>query len=103
MIKVSVLYPNTPDGHFDLDYYLTRHIPLVQERCGDALKRGEIEQGINAGEPGTKPPFRISGHLFFESTGAMENSLFRHMPELLADIPNYTNIQPTLQISEVLL
>ena len=66
-------------------------------------KRGEIEQGISAGEPGTKPPYRISGHLFFESTEAMEDSLFRHMPELLADIPNYTNIQPTVQISEVLL
>ncbi len=103
MIKVSVLYPNTPDGRFDVEYYLTRHVPLVQERCGEALKRGEIEQGINGGEPGTKPPFRISGHLFFESTEAMENSLFRHMPELLADIPNYTNIQPTMQISEVLL
>jgi hypothetical protein len=33
----------------------------------------------------------------------MENSQFRHMPEILADIPNGTNIQPTMQISEVLL
>ena len=73
------------------------------ERCGDALKRGEIERGLTGAEPGTKPAFRIAGHLFFESTEAMEGSLFRHMPEFLADIPNYTNIEPTVQISEVLL
>ena len=103
MIKVTVLYPNIPDGHFDVDYYLSHHIPLVQERCGEALKRGEIERGITGGEPGTEPPFRIAGHLVFESTEAMEGSLFRHLAEIMADIPNYTNIQPTVQISEVLM
>jgi len=103
MIKVSVLYPNTPDAKFDMDYYLARHIPLVQERCGDALKRGEVERGVAGAEPGSDAPFRVAGHLFFETPEAMQDSLFRHMSEIVADIPNYTNIQPTVQISEVVL
>ena len=32
MIKVSVMYPNTPGGRFDHDYYRDKHMPLVKER-----------------------------------------------------------------------
>lgn len=28
MIKVSVFYPNTAGCKFDMDYYLTRHMPM---------------------------------------------------------------------------
>jgi len=30
MIKVSVLYPNEKGKKFDMDYYGTKHLPLVQ-------------------------------------------------------------------------
>jgi len=26
MIKVSVLYPNKPGTHFDMNYYVTKHM-----------------------------------------------------------------------------
>jgi hypothetical protein len=29
MMKVSVLYPNTPGTHFDMNYYLAHHMPLA--------------------------------------------------------------------------
>src|SRR6185312_4185403 len=34
MIKVSVMYPNTPGGRFDHDYYRDKHMPLVKARLG---------------------------------------------------------------------
>ncbi len=30
MIKVTVLYPNEEGKKFDLDYYLNKHLPMVQ-------------------------------------------------------------------------
>lgn len=103
MIKVSVLYPNTREGRFDLNYYKNTHVPLVFERCGDAIKRGEMEWGIAGGDAGSPPPFRITAHLVFESAEAMERSFGHHLAEFIADLPNFTDIQPVVQVSEVLL
>ena len=102
MIKVSVLYPNTPDGWFDLDYYQRTHVPLVLQRCGDAIKRGEIERGIAGGDAASPAPFRITAHLLFESLESMQGSFGHHTAEFLADLPNFTDIQPVLQVAEVL-
>jgi uncharacterized protein (TIGR02118 family) len=103
MIKVSVLYPNTPDGRFDMEYYQTRHVPLVIERCAGAIRRGEIERGIAGGTPDAAAPFCVAGHLLFDSLEAMQASFGRHLQEFIADLPNFTDIQPTVQVSEVVL
>ena len=31
MYKVSVMYPNQKDCHFDLEYYRTKHMALVEK------------------------------------------------------------------------
>ena len=45
MIKVSVLYPNDAGSKFDMNYYLGKHIPLVQARLGAALRGGKWSRG----------------------------------------------------------
>lgn len=103
MIEVSVFYPNRPDAKFDMEYYTQRHVPLVLERCGPDVEPGGIERALAGGAFGLEAPYCAAGHLIFESREGMERSLGRHMPELLADVPNFTNIQPVVQISEVVL
>ena len=34
MIKVSFLYPYRENGHFDVDYYCTTHMPFAAGRPG---------------------------------------------------------------------
>jgi uncharacterized protein (TIGR02118 family) len=43
------------------------------------------------------------GHLYFDTTDAFLAAFGPHAEAILADIPNYTNTQPTIQISEVKL
>jgi hypothetical protein len=38
MIKVGVMYPNTPGARFDHDYDRDEQMPLVKSRMGDARK-----------------------------------------------------------------
>lgn len=103
MIKVSVLYPYAEDMSFDMDYYLGSHMPMVAERLGDALKGSSVDQGVAGGGPGQPPPFAAVGHLVFESVEAFQNAFAPHTAEIMGDVPNYTAITPTMQISEIRL
>jgi uncharacterized protein (TIGR02118 family) len=102
MIKISVLYPNGEGNVFDMKYYLAKHIPLVRRLSGAALKKVEVEEGVAGLAAGTPPAYLAMGHLLFESIAAFQ-SAGPHAAEIMGDIPNYTNTQPTIQISDVKL
>ena len=101
MIKVSVLYPNTAGCKFDMNYYLDQHMPMVQQKLGPACKRMAVGEGIAGGAPGAPATYVAMGHLYFDSTDAFQTAFAPHAQAIMADIPNYTNTQPTIQISEV--
>lgn len=103
MIKVSVLYPNGPGARFDHDYYRERHMPLVQNRMGDNCRRYTIDKGLAGGTPGSAPTYIGAGHLYCDSVEAFQAAFGPHAKEILADIPNYTNVAPVIQISEVVV
>ncbi len=103
MIKVSVFYPNQEGGRFDMDYYRDRHMPLVQNRIGAACKGIAVEHGLAGPAPGSKPAFIAMGHIYFDSVEAFQAAFIAHSAEFMADVPNYTNIQPSIQISEVVI
>src|SRR5262249_28508101 len=86
-----------------MEYYLTRHMPMVQQKLGPACKRMAVEEGIAGGAPGTPAIYVAMGHLYFDSTDAFQTAFAPHAQSILADIPNYTNTQPTIQVSEVRL
>lgn len=99
MIKASVMYPNGDDTTFDMDYYCNSHMALVRELLGVKVKGIGVDQGI--GQPGTPAPFIAIGHLMFDSVEEFQSAMNAHGPKLMADIPNYTNSRPTIQVSEV--
>jgi uncharacterized protein (TIGR02118 family) len=103
MIKVSVLYPLANGTKFDIDYYCKNHMPMVQRKLGSALKHMTIEHGLEGGTPGSKPLFAAMGHLVFDSLESFRATFGPHAREIMADIPNYTDITPEIQISEVKL
>lgn len=101
MIKVTILYPNGEGKKFDMDYYTHTHMPMVASLLGDSLKLFEIDKGI-AGRTATDPiPYLAIGYLYFDRLSAYQNSFKPHAEKIRSDIPNYTDIQPVIQISEV--
>jgi uncharacterized protein (TIGR02118 family) len=101
LITVSVLYPNTAGCKFDMNYYLNKHMPMVKEKLGPACRRVAVEGGIAGGAPGAPATYVAMCHLYFDSTDAFQAAFAPHAPTIMADIPNYTDSQPTIQISEV--
>ncbi len=103
MIKVAVLYPQSPGTCFDHGYYRDKHMPLVQARLGSALLRYTVDRGLAGDAAGQPAPFVAGCELFFDSMEAFQNAFGPHAAEITADIVNYTDRQPVLQISEVVV
>jgi uncharacterized protein (TIGR02118 family) len=103
MIKVSVMYPHAPGARFDHDYYRDKHMPLLKARLGDACKYYTIDKGLAGGAPGTAPTYVGMCHVFCDSVEAFQKAFGPHAKEILGDIPNYTDLKPVMQISEVVV
>jgi uncharacterized protein (TIGR02118 family) len=101
MIKVGVFYPSTPGARFDMKYYLEKHIPMVKQKIGPALKNVAVEQGVAGGQPGAPITYSVIAHLSFDSVDAFQSTFGPNAPAILGDVPNSTDIQPIVQISEV--
>ena len=101
MIKVSVLYPDRDGSKFDMDYYCTRHIPMVQQKLGTACKGVAVEHGVSGATPGSRAAYVAMGHLYFDSAEAFQTAFGPHAQSIMADIPNYTDIEPVIQVSDV--
>jgi uncharacterized protein (TIGR02118 family) len=101
MVRVSVMYPNANGVTFDMSYYTTKHIPMVQQKLGRALKGTAISKGLAGGAPGSAAPYVAMVELDFDSADAFRGAFGSHADAIIADIPNYTNAKPVIQISEI--
>lgn len=93
MIRMSVLYPAREGHAFDHDYYRDRHVPLALRTWG--LERAEIDKGVDG-------PYVAAVHFRFDSLETMTAALSAEgSAQLTADVANYTNITPVVQISQI--
>jgi uncharacterized protein (TIGR02118 family) len=92
MIRLTVLYPETEGATFDHDYYRDTHVPLCEKAWGIAA---ETNKGING-------PYVAAVHFVFDSLDAMNAAMASEgTGAVLADVANYTTIQPVLQTFEI--
>jgi uncharacterized protein (TIGR02118 family) len=101
MIKISILYPNA--GRFDMAYYLNIHMPRSIELLGKGKGyRGvSVERGLGGAAPGSAPTYVAMCHYLFDTADDFMAAFMPHAAELQGDIPNYTDIEPIIQIGEV--
>ena len=103
MIKVTALYPNTPGAWFDHDYFRDKHMPLVKARMGAGCLTYTIDKGLSGSAPGTPAAFVAMSHIFCESLESLVSAFTPHASELRGDTSNFTDLTPTVQISEVMV
>lgn len=103
MIKLSVMYPYQAGARFDHDYYRDQHMPLLKRRMGDYCKYYTVEKGLGGGEPGSPPTYVAMCHVYCDSAEDLQAGIGPHAAEIFADIANYTDLKPTMQVSEVMV
>ncbi|MEZ4809264.1 MAG: EthD family reductase [Allomuricauda sp.] len=102
MVKVTILYPNSDGKTFDMDYYSNKHMPMVASLLGSSLKSYAIDKGMAGRTPDDPIPYLAIGYLYFDKLSDYQESFAPHAEKIVKDVPNYTNIQPIVQISEIL-
>jgi uncharacterized protein (TIGR02118 family) len=105
MIRISILYPNKKGSQFDVRYYVETHMPMVIELLSahPGFKELSVERGVGGIVPGSEPTYIAMCHFLFNS---IEDFLAAFMPNaavIKGDMPNYTDIEPIIQFSEVLV
>ena len=97
-VTFMAMYENEENSKFDIDYYTNQHMPLVKKLWGSKLLNVKIVKGIGGLE--TPPKYQIIAILEVESESALHELIRTHGAELSSDFPNYSDVKPTIQISE---
>ena len=100
-VAITVLYPNVEDASFKLDYYLSKHMPLVKERFTAHGLKGWRVARLTATPQGGKPPFSIIATLEFDNADQFRAAIAAEGAAVLGDVPNFSNKEPVIMIGEV--
>ena len=98
---LAVYYPWQADAKFDYDYYRDKHLKMLAELYGKSVGKMQVRKGLRKGD-GSSPVFVTALTVEIRSMEAYEAASKEHLPELRADIANFTNIVPVAQIEEIL-
>jgi uncharacterized protein (TIGR02118 family) len=94
------MYANTPGVTFDFDYYLSRHATLIKRLYGDGIARLELRRGMTT-PLGTPVPYVAIINIWIGSQKVFDEAAAQHSATLIADVPNFTNTMPLIQIDEI--
>ena len=97
---ITVLYPNSPDVKFDFDYYKAKHATLIRRLYGKGIAKLELRRGV-ATQDGSPVPYIAVINIWIGSQKAFDAAAAKHAATLIADVPNFTNAKPIIQIDEV--
>lgn len=106
---MTIVYPAGDDIKFDADYYRDHHLKLIMKLYGSSIRRFELRTvppmpaPAIPPAPGAPPPPKFSAavNIWIANFDAFNANNAKHGPELVADVPHFTNAQPTIQFDEV--
>ncbi len=101
MICVSVFYPAAGESRFDLSYYLQKHCPMVVDKLRPfGLQRLDVDQGLSGFSPAIPPNYLVIARLYFDTLENFQAGMATVGEQVLADVPNYTDIPLEMQVSK---
>jgi uncharacterized protein (TIGR02118 family) len=101
LIKVSIMYPFAEDKTFNMEYYETKHMPMVAGFLGSNLVKYTIEKGVASGIPNQPLPYMAIGIFYVKSLSDYQAAIGPNRDAIRADFANYTNVAPVILVSEV--
>ena len=101
LFKVSVMYPFTEGKTFNMEYYESKHMPMVAKFLGSNLVKYTIEKGLASGIPNQPLPYMAIGTFYVKSLDEYRAAIAPNRDAIRADFANYTDVAPVILVSEV--
>src|ERR1700755_1952897 len=98
LIKVSIMYPFAEGKTFNMEYYQTKHMPMVAAFLGSNLVKYTIEKGLASGIPNQPWPYMAIGTFYVKSLDDYQAAVGPKRDAIRADFANYTNITPVILV-----
>lgn len=95
---IYVSYPRTKDIKFDSEYYLKTHMAIVDKHWrAFGLKSWTVVE-FPEGDPSG---LHTQGILLFDTFDQFEKAIEANIPEVMIDLPNYSNVMPVRYYGKV--
>ncbi|WP_346320870.1 EthD family reductase [Chitinophaga sp. YIM B06452] len=101
LIKISIMYPYAEGKTFNMEYYETKHMPMVAGFLGPNLVKYTIEKGLSSGIPNQPLPYMAIGIFYVKSLSEYQAAIAPNRDAIRADFKNYTDVMPVILVSEV--
>lgn len=96
MITVSIIYPTSEGSTFDMDYYVSNHMPMFAKALGDACQSWGVSESHG-------DQYHAVGWAMVDSIEAFGAAMKEHGGEIMADVANYTTVAPTLITGDLIV
>lgn len=102
MFRTLATFLKTADSHFDMDYFLSRHVPMIEALLtGAGVVRINVEEGVVLEPPGPAVSYAVLASLTFRTLEALERAMVTHGAQLSTDFSNFTDVEPQIQVNRV--
>lgn len=97
-VLVYVNYPKEAAAKFDMDYYLNKHMKLVETHWGPyGMKDWKIVQFRDGDASG----LHVQAILTWDSFEAFDKAIEANIPEVMQDVKNYSTEMPSRYYAEI--
>lgn len=98
---ITVLYENVDDATFNLEYYLTKHMPLVEEKFKPfGIQGWRVLKAVGA-PFGAKPAYNVICNLEFDTADQFQAAVAAEGGPVFGDVPNFSNKDPVVVIADL--
>lgn len=102
-VTLAMQYPAVTGSSFDWDYFLNRHVPLIEAALDvGGTDRIEVSLGLSGAAPGEPAAYQAVLLVDFDSITAFYHRWRQEQHRIMGDIVNFTNAGPQVQLSEVI-
>ncbi|KAM5341985.1 hypothetical protein ACJ41O_015016 [Fusarium nematophilum] len=100
---VTAVFPNVPDAKYDIDYYLTKHMPLIQERWAKYGVKSWSATKFVDGLDGSPSLYAFGSVVTWDNAEQVKTAFAGpEVGEIMGDVSNFSNKDAIFLIGEVL-
>ncbi|GIC94611.1 uncharacterized protein Aud_001940 [Aspergillus udagawae] len=100
---ITVVFPNDVDAKYDIDYYITNHMTLIEKHWSKYGLQGWSVTKYIPSLDGAAPVYAFGSQVYWESEEGMKKAFeSAEAAEIMGDVPHFSNKPPIFLIGQTI-